>query len=725
VAPGLPCRGKVETSAVADTVVRASSIAAWAGDSEGSMLDLASQGTTWTSHRTWRHQPSPDRVRSEGSDSRAQCRTTNSPWPRSRAESTQSRSQGLSTGSRGLRVPRNQVMHWFLGFPEVICCNAFGTDPSREISVKEDEPAFHEVHAGDVGPVVDALTTGGQRPVLVVLGGADGLERTAEIEFERSLRLGIVPLMRDMKAIVIDGGTDSGVMRTIGRTFGEIAPECTLVGVAPAGRIQRQNGQRQRANRAQGSFLRNCRLVQRWVEKSDGRVEPAPNHNHIVLAAGNDWGCELDALIALIDRLSDASQVLVLVVGGGKHTRAELDRVYERGWPVLILVETGGHADRTYRRARFRYAGMLGKIAKLPKYLPLALYKSTNYLTREERQIEFRHVRDHQAIRRSINWRFQGEGLIVRLAWERVAAYEELSQFHRPVTRWLMRAVLAFGVLTTIAGLTFFIDWWAEWISRFALIALPFVSTSILGIVMRWKRHSSWLLVRVAAESLKQDIYQYRCKVGPYVCGDREEEGGSREEVLALRLEAVDKRLMMDVPTATARSAPRHWPPPALDEAAHRDDLLLEDLAIADYVRLRIRHQLEYYDAAVHREDRWLKLGVVVVALFALLSVLSASFLAPDASSGIALAATLAAVSTAIAASMTYGQTEQHVSKMSRAAVGLRAALLGFVARGSHDESAEAQSVVTASEEALAQENEEWYRSLQQSVGMFVRTHGV
>jgi hypothetical protein len=567
------------------------------------------------------------------------------------------------------------------------------------------------VTGGDVAAVVNALNVDGDPPVLVVLGGAARLEKSVETEFERTLRLGILPVIRAMRGIVIDGGTDSGVMRAIGKVFGTDAPECKLIGVAPAGKIRRTPHQ--------------------LLGTMEELELPAPNHSDIVLVEGDEFGCELDALIELTDRLSERSQVLVIVAAGGDNTRSELERVRQMNWPVLVLTGTSGQADRLYRQSRFKYGYALRWLQELPKFPPRLLYSPPHNYKLEEAQTEFRPLTDYHAIQRSIFWRFRGENRLVRLAWERVAAYEEIAQNNRPRSKWTIGFVLTLGLLTTVAGFLVILGY-AETPSRVAIVAFPFISTTILGLSIRRGRHNQWILVRVAAESLKQEIYRFRCKADPY--SDRRpsiksltrsrQPRQTREGVLAARLGALDNRLMMDAPTAIARSAPAHWPPPSLDGAAHRDDLLLDDLTVEAYVRLRIRHQLDYLDNSVASADRWVGRSAILMSGLALIAVLTAAILTADQSEGIALAATLGAASTAVASTIAYGQAEQRLAKMTTAAAGLRAAHSYFLARLGDGQPVRADIVVASSEEALMRESDEWYRSLQQSIGMFSTIHG-
>jgi hypothetical protein len=100
--------------------------------------------------------------------------------------------------------------------------------------------SFNEVSRGVIRPdVFDELGDGlkllgfsGNHPAIVIVGGAGGMTEDdiekVRVFFEKQL----VPFASSKDAVVIDGGTDSGVMAAIGRAVkaaGEVVP---LIGVA-------------------------------------------------------------------------------------------------------------------------------------------------------------------------------------------------------------------------------------------------------------------------------------------------------------------------------------------------------------------------------------------------------------------------------------------------------------------------------------------------------------
>ena len=75
------------------------------------------------------------------------------------------------------------------------------------------------------------------RPTLVLAGGADGLSRS-DLDRLRPIFVGtLAPLAQRLGAYVIDGGTDSGVMKLMGQARAGANGDFPLIGVAAVGTV--------------------------------------------------------------------------------------------------------------------------------------------------------------------------------------------------------------------------------------------------------------------------------------------------------------------------------------------------------------------------------------------------------------------------------------------------------------------------------------------------------
>src|SRR4051794_40770819 len=96
-------------------------------------------------------------------------------------------------------------------------------------------PIVRVDEVGDIAPGLEQLKLLTGLPVLVLVGGAAGMNDEDVATLDAVLRRAVVAAVEDAGAAVVDGGTDTGVMRSIGRARAETGAGFPLVGVAAAG----------------------------------------------------------------------------------------------------------------------------------------------------------------------------------------------------------------------------------------------------------------------------------------------------------------------------------------------------------------------------------------------------------------------------------------------------------------------------------------------------------
>jgi hypothetical protein len=153
------------------------------------------------------------------------------------------------------------------------------------------------------------------RPVLVCVGGAGGMTDEVQSALTALLAQHIVPSLDHWGGVVIDGGTDSGLMRALGRARETAGARFPLVGVAAGGTV------------------------------GGGDVALEPHHTHVVLVPGDEWGDETPWLSAVADAVAGSRGSATLLVNGGDITYDDAAASLGAGRLLVVLLGTGRTAD--------------------------------------------------------------------------------------------------------------------------------------------------------------------------------------------------------------------------------------------------------------------------------------------------------------------------------------------------------------------------------------------
>jgi hypothetical protein len=207
-------------------------------------------------------------------------------------------------------------------------------DGQTATAVQVDQPS-------DLSAALAAFGLHAPRLVVVLIGGA-GLMDAHDLDrlrplFERSL----VPVAERLGLVVIDGGTDAGVMRLIGRARTRAAATFPLVGVPAAGTV-RFPGKHWRARR-------------RWPLKHPGGRRRWPleaHHPHFVLVPGAAWGDEAPWIARVATALAGGWPSITVLVNGGRISYTDVACSLRAGRPVLAVAGSGRAADQLASAAR-------------------------------------------------------------------------------------------------------------------------------------------------------------------------------------------------------------------------------------------------------------------------------------------------------------------------------------------------------------------------------------
>jgi hypothetical protein len=164
------------------------------------------------------------------------------------------------------------------------------------------------------------LEVGGSA-ALVVIGGASDMSPRETRRLWPLFRDVVAPLAQQLGATVIDGGTDTGVMRLMGSARGEGGWHFPLIGV-----IVEELASYSSASRAEA-------------------VDLEPNHTHFILVPGSEWGEEAPWLAHLATVVAGSDGSATVLVNGGKIAMADVRHSIDAGRHVVVLDGSGRTAD--------------------------------------------------------------------------------------------------------------------------------------------------------------------------------------------------------------------------------------------------------------------------------------------------------------------------------------------------------------------------------------------
>ena len=487
---------------------------------------------------------------------------------------------------------------------------------------------------GEANPQEILGTLGIQPPQAVVLisGGAGNMEKTRLRRLAPFFSFGIARAAKNRNALIIDGGTQAGVMELMGRGVAEQGYETDLIGVAPSGRAAFPGASE--------------------MENVQDRANLDPNHSHFVLVTGNNWGDETALMYNLAETLNQGNfgkaktgksekklPILTILAGGriGGIAMREAQATVRKGWPLVVMEGSGQLADEIasrYRSHRLKsnFRSRLSRLGlKIRRWLRPDLQEADAFINEI--------VEDGQIILFSLNSKpSELETLLINQlkekpvdsillrAWKRFAVYDQNAARHQITYRLLKTWPLILGVLiTALVLLNEFLtnppvtdppmsppfnnpvikpgDPW-YWILHVLIILTPIIVTLFLAADRLFKSGNKWLLLRYYAEEIKKDIYSYRVLTA--IEHGQKTDLPDKATELSRRLTQIGQRLMRTEVNESALTPYSGPIPPRMYGTAANDDGL-SPLDIEAYINIRINDQLSFYSLKANKLEKQLQ----------------------------------------------------------------------------------------------------------------------
>jgi SLOG in TRPM, prokaryote len=177
--------------------------------------------------------------------------------------------------------------------------------------------------------LVRALDIPPRNAVIIIAGGASELNEQAHPDLIRLFTRGIAQVAVSTKALIIDGGTQAGVMAIMGQAVAEQQRRSTLLGVAPVGSVIYPG--------------------QSNIITGDEIAPLDPNHSYFVLVETDEWGGETDTMYELAKLLSEGCPSFAVLINGGSVTKSEILHNVRQERPIVVMEGSGRLADKIAR----------------------------------------------------------------------------------------------------------------------------------------------------------------------------------------------------------------------------------------------------------------------------------------------------------------------------------------------------------------------------------------
>jgi hypothetical protein len=550
-------------------------------------------------------------------------------------------------------------------------------------------------NAGDISA---ALELPPYKAVILVLGGADNIDEKITPKLSQLFGRGIARAAIEAGALIIDGGTQAGVMAMIGEGVAGRGYKTPLIGLAPFNKVSYPGG----GVNAQTPLERN--------------------HSHFVLVEGNDWGSETATMFNLTNALTTKKEndinakassnipVVAILGGGGTVTKMEVLNAVRKNISLIVIEGSGGFADEVaaawHKKDNSPDDPVMAEIIADGE---IYTYQLSNSVKSIERLI----IRE------------LGTDEVLMQAWETFSDYDYNAGRQQNKFNKLQKAILIVGIVgTTLVivqqvaaprnadtqNLKTAAELWKEnyiswWLLYYILILIPIILTVLITAANRFKQGSKWLLLRAAAESIKREIYRYRVRAMYY--------SNTPEQQLAQRVEDITRRAMRTEVNSSALkpyNKEKGFPPNMYASQGGDDGLSI--LTPDRYIQLRLVDQLNYFHRSsvkLERQLRLLYLGTFIIGGIG-------TFLAAIGQQvWIALTTSIAG---AFGTYLGYRQTESTLTKYNQAATDLSNVKAWWNALSAEEQSNQQNidSLVEHTEKVLQSELDGWIQQMQNSL---------
>lgn len=189
---------------------------------------------------------------------------------------------------------------------------------TRQIPLKRDLKvgAINISENNEIPGALNELGIPHPKTVIVLVGGASGIGLLDKLPMRKAISI-VAKLAEETKSIVLDGGTQAGIMKELGQQRINNRFSFPLIGV----------------------------VFDKLIMKEDPSSILDPNHTHFFLIPGDDWGDESAWISKIATSIAGDKKSITILVNGGNISRTDVEYSLLENRPVFIMRGTGRLAD--------------------------------------------------------------------------------------------------------------------------------------------------------------------------------------------------------------------------------------------------------------------------------------------------------------------------------------------------------------------------------------------
>lgn len=168
----------------------------------------------------------------------------------------------------------------------------------------------------EIEQALDKLKIPHPSSVIVLVGGASGIGWLDMFPMRKAVNI-VAHLAEETQSVVVDGGTQAGIMTEIGKQRKRNGYSFPLIGV----------------------------VFDKLITKEEPASILDPNHTHFFLIPGDDWGDESSWISKIATRIAGNYKSITVLVNGGNISRQDVEYSLLEKRPTFVIRGTGRLAD--------------------------------------------------------------------------------------------------------------------------------------------------------------------------------------------------------------------------------------------------------------------------------------------------------------------------------------------------------------------------------------------